>query len=255
MKAETWGQKRFRWRCGLLVAAAMVTLTLYTGCTQNGDRTSPTESGILSVPLQHRRLGRVPPFALIERNGKDITLADLRGKVWIADFIFTQCVDACPLMSATMARLQSEFVNEPDLRLVSISVDPEYDTPAILARYATQFGADPDRWYFLTGEKKTIYRLVREGFKLAVQDPDDPQAFHAPAGQTVLQMLSRWVDPEPARAHEGHSHRQQPVIHSDRLVLVDRVAWIRGYYHGTDTKAIALLREDVRELLRAGKTP
>lgn len=255
MKAETWGQKRFRWRCGLLVAAAMVTLTLYTGCTQNGDRTSPTESGILSVPLQHRRLGRVPPFALIEQNGKDITLADLRGKVWIAGFIFTQCVDACPLMSATMARLQSEFVNEPDLRLVSISVDPENDTPAILARYATQFGADPYRWYFLTGEKQTIYRLVREGFKLAVQDPDDPQAFHAPAGQTVLQMVSWWVDPEPARAHEGHRHRQQPVIHSDRLVLIDGEAWIRGYYHGTDTKALVLLREDVRELLRTGKTP
>jgi protein SCO1 len=238
-----------------VAVAALVTLMLYTGCTQSEDHTSRTQSGVFSTPLQERRFGRVPPFSLIERSGTQITLADLRGKVWIADFIFTRCPDACPLMSARMAQLQSEFANESNLKLVSISVDPEYDTPAILARYATQFQAHADRWYFLTGEKKAIYRLVRDGFKLAVHDPDDPQASlppHTPSRLTVLETLRRWVHPHAAWAHTGHDRRQL-VIHSDRFVLVDGAGWIRGYYHGTDPEMVTQLIKDAQELLRTGK--
>lgn len=239
------------------VAAALVTLMLYTGCTQSEDHTPRTESGVFSTPLQERRFGRVPPFSLIDRSGETITLADLRGKIWIADFIFTRCPDVCPLMSAKMAQVQSALADQPDLKLVSISVDPEYDTPAILARYATQLEADPDRWYFLTGDKKAIYRLVRDGFKLAIHDPDDPQPSRGVAPGTslprhVVQALRHWVDPEAAWAHAGPD-RRQPVIHSDRFVLVDGAGWIRGYYHGTDPQMVAQLIEDARELLRTGK--
>lgn len=247
--------KGFPW--GVL-PAAMVALILVAGCSPSEDHTARPQSGGLSVPLRERRLAPAPSFRLTERSGKEITSADLRGKVWIADFIFTRCVDVCPVMSAQMARLQSEFSDEPGLKLVSISVDPEHDRPAILARYATQFHADPERWYFLTGDKKAIYRLVREGFKLAIHDPDDPQASREPASgarpQAVPQTLRPWIQPEAVWAHDGET-RRQPVIHSDRFVLVDDEGWIRGYYHGSDVNALAELRQDVRELLRMRKTP
>ena len=78
--------------------------------------------------------GLVPEFSLTERNGRAITLADLRGKFWIADFIYTSCTDTCPLQSAAMAKLQEQWSKQPDVKLVSFSVDPERDTPQVLAR-------------------------------------------------------------------------------------------------------------------------
>jgi protein SCO1/2 len=250
MNAQTQRQHPFGW--GVVpVAAAAVTLILYTGCTESGDYTPPTQSGNLSAPLRERHIARVPSFRLTERSGQEITLADLQGQVWIVDFIFTRCVDACPLMTATMARLQSELGNEANLRLVSITVDPEYDKPGILTEYATQFGASPDRWYFLTGDKNAIYRLVQDGFKLAIHDPEDSQASRG-LRRHVVQTLRRWVDPESAWAHGGHEHRQ-PVIHSNRFVLVDGDGWIRGYYHGTDRQMVTQLIQDARNLLHAGQ--
>lgn len=78
----------------------------------------------------------VPDFSLVERSGQRITRADFIGRVWIANFVYTQCTETCPVQSAKLARLQAEFAGEPDLRLVSITVDPEHDTPAVLSRYA-----------------------------------------------------------------------------------------------------------------------
>ncbi len=115
--------------------------------------------------------GRVPDFSLIERSGRRVQASELRGLVWIADFIYTHCTDTCPLQSAQMARLQAEFTPATDLRFVSITVDPARDTPQVLARYAARFGADPARWLFLTGEKAAIFHLAREGFRLGVEEP------------------------------------------------------------------------------------
>lgn len=120
--------------------------------------------------------GPVPNFAFVERSGRTVTLADLRGAVWLANFIYTQCTETCPLQSAEVARLQREFPGAPDLRFVSITVDPEHDTSATLAAYATRYGADPDRWLFLTGSKAAIYALAREGFRLGVIDAGATEA-------------------------------------------------------------------------------
>src|SRR5918995_470212 len=111
--------------------------------------------------------GSVPQFSLIERNGRPITLAELKGKVWIANFIYTNCPDTCPIQSAQMREIQAHFKKEKDLRLVSITVDPKRDTPEVLSEYANRFSADPARWFFLTGEKETIYKFAQEGFHLA----------------------------------------------------------------------------------------
>jgi len=106
----------------------------------------------------------VPEFSLTDQNGQTVTNADLRGKIWIADFIFTRCKGPCPLMTARMLEMQKALTKTPEVKLVSVTVDPEYDTPEVLKGYAGANFADPDRWKFLTGDKAVIEKLVTEGF-------------------------------------------------------------------------------------------
>ncbi len=225
-------------------------------------------------PLEGLKVfGTVPDFSLIQRDGRQVTLADLRGKVWITNFIYTHCTDTCPLQSAQMARLQEELKTEPDFRLVSITVDPEQDTPETLSEYATRFGANRERWLFLTGNKRAVYTLAVEGFRLSVADPEEldqgprdkrapssrPQArqedpFQQPEGR--VGTITRFpqiagkslLEPATALAHPGHAGK--PFIHSSRFALVDGQARIRGYYQSNDEEALGRLRRDVRTLLR-----
>lgn len=190
--------------------------------------------------------GEVPDFALTDRSGQRVTRGDLLGKVWIANFVYTECTDTCPLQSANMARLQADFAGEPDLRLVSISVDPEHDTPEVLAEYAARFRADPERWLFLTGPKDAIYRLAIEGFRLGVVDQGEKARRETEERRTWLEPVSAWAHPVP-------NPERQPIIHSSRFVLVDGQARIRGYYHGTDRESLERLRESARILLRGKK--
>ena len=170
-----------------------------------------------------QKFGAVPPFSLTERDGRQVTLADLKGKVSIVNFIYTNCPDTCPIQSAQMRQLQEDFKHESDLLLVSITVDPKRDTPEVLSKYANGFGADPARWVFLTGEQERIYKLAQEGFRLgAVEIP---------------------YEQRPA---SGATH-----THSPRFVLVDRNAQIRGYYTSTDADALKRLRDDLKTLLNS----
>lgn len=181
----------------------------------------PNQGGWDARPLEGLGdFGTVPDFSLIERSGKQIQLSDLRGKVWIANFIYTKCKDTCPLQSAEMAKLQSEMESRPELVFVSISVDPDHDTPDILSRYAGRFKADPARWLFLIGEKSTTYRLVQEGFRLSAV---------------------------PAPDQDGKE--DDIILHSSRFILVDNKARIRGYYDSNDTEALWRLRSDLKTLL------
>jgi protein SCO1/2 len=200
------------------------------------------------------RLWEVPDFALIERSGQSVTRADLLGKVWIASVIFTRCVDECPLVSSHMARLQDAFAAEPDVRLVSVTVDPVYDTPEVLTRYAQSFAAQPQRWLFLTGDKATIYRLVREGFRLGLLDPHEPVRSSAvPEAGRVRHALWQLLTPASALAHhDGHPHDKAPraITHSARLVLVDRQGQVRHHYDSADQDALHRLPADVRLVLQ-----
>jgi uncharacterized membrane protein YozB (DUF420 family) len=163
-------------------------------------------------------LGEVPAFSLTESSDKTVTLAQLRGRPWVADFIFTRCAGSCPVMTHRMARLQ----DESSVQFVSFSVDPGYDTPAVLAKYAEQCGADRSRWWFLTGEKEQIFRIGRS-VHLAVDD-------------------SSTAD-------------EEPILHSTKFVLVDAKGQIRGYYDGTDVNALQQLVRDARSLQTIGKLP
>jgi protein SCO1/2 len=184
----------------------------------------PDLSGWSATTLEGlNNYGPVPEFALTERDGSSATLGDMRGKIWIADFIYTTCTDTCPMQSAAMARLQDKFAQQPDLRLVSFSVDPERDTPDVLTRYAARFNASADRWLFLTGAKQEVARLVQEGFRLS------------------------------ATALTDASSKESIILHSPRFVLIDRNAEIRGYYDSRDRDALDRLKEDVAVLLEKRK--
>jgi protein SCO1/2 len=211
--------------------------------------------------------GSVPDFTLIDQHGRPLRKSDLAGNIWIANFIFTNCPDECPLMTAEMAKLQADLADVLDLRLVSITVDPQHDTPLILSQYAARFQADPERWFFLTGDKGTIYRLAREGFRLGVVEPTEQPAppptnndalnpsrrsskHHIPAFQTAVFASPRhwWRHLPPALAFADHG-RTTDALHSTRFVLVDHSAQIRGYYDSREAAALQRLRQHL-QLLR-----
>jgi protein SCO1 len=156
-------------------------------------------------------LGEAPSFELTDQGGAVFSTASLEGRLWVVDFMFTSCPGICPIMTANMARLQREHASAPDLHFVSITVDPEHDTPEVLAEFAEQYGADTTRWHFLTGDLAVIQDLSYGGFKLGSVDV--------------------------------------PSMHSGRFVLVDRGGQIRGYYDGTDDAEIDALSQDLALLL------
>ena len=164
------------------------------------------------VPVSKSAAASVPDFSLTTQQGEPLTLSDMKGKIWVADFIFTNCPTICPAMTQEMARLQSEFVADP-VYFVSFSVDPERDTSRVLSRYATAYGADERRWHFLTGDKTHIYQLAEEGFSLAA----------------------------------GHNGTE--ILHSTRFVLITPDGNIYGHYDSRSKPALLRLRRDVKALL------
>ena len=194
---------------GAIVIAGLAFYRLYPG--------RPSGSSDL------KRINIVPPFALTERSGRTITNNDLFGKIWVADFVYTTCPGPCPLVTASMAKLQEAVARDPQVQLVTFTVDPETDTPAVLATYADHFGASKDRWWFLTGPEKQQDELIRDGFFLPVVDN---------SGKPL----------EPG---------QFKVTHSTQLALVDASGVVRGYYEGTTEegrkdllKAIGVLEKE-----------
>ncbi len=194
-------------------------------------------------------LGDVPAFTLQDQHGRDVPKADWLGSVVVVNFIYSRCAKACPLSVAHMLKLQTVYSAEDRVQLVSISVDPEYDTPDILASYAEGLGVRSPRWSFLTGEKDEVYRLAQDGFRLGVIDPNDvSQTSDLPALRRWLAHVVAYVTPATALAHSGEDH--QPIQHSARLVVVDRQGRIRQYYDSKDADVLQRVERDVATLLR-----
>lgn len=196
-------------------------------------------SGSLPEPF-----GNVPAFTLRDHRSQAVTQADWLGSVVVVNFIYSRCAEVCPLSTAHMLKLQTVYAQEPRVRLVSISVDPDYDTPDVLASYAERLGARSTRWSFLTGEKKQIYRLAQEGFRLGVVDPND---LNTTSG---LWRLIDILTPATALAHGGTPDGHQPIQHSARLVVVDGQGRIRQYYDSKDADVLQRVERDVNFLLR-----
>lgn len=139
----------------------LLTLLLF-GCTTK----SPTPPAGTVTAFEPYDL---PDFTLTERTGKPVTKADLAGKVWVAAFVFTKCHGPCPVVTSNMAKLQAELLpTRPDVRLVTFTVDPVRDTPAVLKTYADNFRADPAKWLFLTGSETDVKAILGGGFKVGV---------------------------------------------------------------------------------------
>ena len=158
------------------------------------------------------KLGSIPSFEFTDSDGNLISQEELSGKVWVADFIFTTCTMACPVMTGNMNLIHKAFKNNDKVRIVSISVYPEYDTPEILKEYASRYNANTNRWHFLTGPEENVKLVIKNGFKMG--DYEDI------------------------------------IFHSEKFALVDQNGNIRGYYNGMKTDDIKTLKKDIRVLLK-----
>lgn len=154
--------------------------------------------------------GQVPRFQLTAQDGRAFDRASLDGRIWVADFIFTTCPGPCPLMSRKMQKLQGALRGNPDVRLVSFTVDPQRDTPEVLAEYARRYQADPARWFFLTGDQARLHSLGRDAFKLHNTDGT--------------------------------------LVHSTRFVLLDGRGRIRAYYNTQEEDPVARVLADIGRL-------
>lgn len=169
------------------------------------------------TPPPLEKIRQLPDFTLTERNGAEVRLTDLIGKVWLADLVYTTCPSTCPMLSNRLSSLQTEAFKNKAVRFVSISVNPEHDTPEVLRPYAERYHAVPGKWFFLTGDKAKVAELVNWGFLLTAKD--------SPDGSTDM-------------------------VHSTKIVLVDKHGMIRAYYEGAGSDETQQILRDIRRLLR-----
>lgn len=148
--------------------------------------------------------GKVTDFSFVDQDGQIYTQDSIKGKIVIADFFFTRCPGPCQKMAQNLSRVQHAFRDRNDVVILSHTVDPKHDSVAVLKRYADKVGANPYKWYFLTGEKANLYQQAKSGYKLPVGDGDNHGNF----------------------------------IHSEYVALVDTALNIRNYYDATDAAKI-----------------
>lgn len=158
---------------------------------------------------------KVPAFEFTDQQGAAFTQKELQDKLYVVNFFFTSCPGLCRKMSTQLVRVHETYQNNPTVELLSISVKPEEDTPEVLNAYAQNYKADTSQWHFLTGNKERIYNLAQHGFDLGTIE----------SGGT-----------------DG-------IIHSEKLMLVDRNHVVRGIYDGTDVKDVDRLILEIRVLL------
>ncbi len=176
---------------GMLVMIAAIGLT---GCASH----------------QLRYFGQVRDFELTSQTGRKITLADLKGKVWVADTFFTTCPGPCPMMSQRLHTIAKQVAALSNVRFVSITVDPAKDNPAALLEYSRHFDAAPDRWFFLTGPQSALNAVGMQSLHLSLVDGS--------------------------------------LDHSTEFALVDADTLVRGYYLPFDRDQMKKLVEDIRSL-------
>lgn len=163
---------------------------------------------------------QIPTFSFINQEGRTITNKDLEGTIYVADFFFTRCgnPDFCPRMSSELKRIQEKFKGNSEVKILSHTVDPDYDNVEVLNEYALRYNANPDKWYFLTGDKKNIYDIAYKGYRInAVRD------------------TSIVVTPE--------------FTHASEFVLIDKQGRIRGVYTGIDKEEVDRLMLEIEILL------
>ena len=168
------------------------------------------DSSIIHVAKYHK----ISDFKLTNQNGKEITQANYKDKIYVADFFFTTCQDICPVMTKNMYQLQEELKNDNQILLLSHTVIPEVDTVEQLKEYAVENNVDDSKWNLVTGDKKQIYELARKSY-LAVEDSN---------------------------------YNEYDMIHTENFMLIDKEKQIRGFYDGTNSEDINRLLKDIEIL-------
>ncbi|MEM7375287.1 MAG: SCO family protein [Bacteroidota bacterium] len=162
----------------------------------------------------------IPSFRLLDQDSSLITEEVVAGKIYVSDFFFTYCPSICPKMSQQMLRLHDHFLEEEQVVLLSHTVDPDYDTVAVLKEYADALGVNSSKWHLLTGDRDHIYELAAEYMVSAAEDPEAPGGF----------------------------------IHSGAFILLDGQRRVRGYYDGTKPEKVDNLLNDIDLLLQSQKS-
>ncbi len=175
---------------------------------------------LLQIGMGHR----IGDFTLLNQYGETITLEKIKGKVCVAEYFFTTCGTICPKMTEQMTRVQERFRGNDEVKILSFTVNPDYDTVQVLLEYAQKYGVEKDQWHFLTGSKEELYRLARKSF-------------------FVL---------KPAEAI-NLGDAGSDFIHTNNFILVDQQLRIRGYYDGTSISEVNELMEDIELLLSLDK--
>ncbi|MCX6291301.1 MAG: SCO family protein [Bacteroidetes bacterium] len=161
----------------------------------------------------------IPPFSFINQEGKTISDKDFTGKIYVASFFFATCPKICPKMNDELKRVQEVFKDADDLKILSHTVDPEHDSVAVLADYAAKHGAHNKQWYFVTGNKDSIYSIARDGYLVL-----------AAAGKTSADFF-----------------------HSQDLILIDKEKHIRGIYDGLEPAEVDTLIDEIKLLMHEYK--
>lgn len=157
-------------------------------------------------------LGEIPPFELLDNFNQPFTEKNISGKIWVADLIFTTCSGPCPVMSTEMKSVHKIYLENENIHMVTITVNPDYDSPEVLTEYGNRYDADFDKWHFLTGEYEKIQSLIANGFKMG--------------------------------------DIEEIVFHSTRFALIDPNMNIRGYYMGTESEDVKKLIDDIEILIK-----
>ncbi|MFZ1072464.1 MAG: SCO family protein [Verrucomicrobiia bacterium] len=221
MPAKAGSQRRNDERLFLQVAIIM-SLVVGTGffmllfALNDRDQEPAVEnSGSRFISPDHPR--QLVDFALTDRTGRTVTRSELDGKFLVVDFLFTSCSLTCPVVNQHMAQIQQLTTNQPDVRLVSLTVDPRDDTPAVLARYGERFGADTNRWLLLTGDRTTLYGLIGASFL----DQDLNGSF---------------------------SYMPGNFSHTERIAVVDPRGQVRGYFDGLNDDVGSAVAAEINSL-------
>jgi protein SCO1 len=165
------------------------------------------------------KMSYVKPFAFTNQNGQVITEKDMAGKVSVVEYFFTTCKGICPKMNVNMQQVYNEYKNQPDFRILSHTSDPDVDNVAKMKYYADSMGADPGKWWFLTGRKDSLYAAARNSYLL-----DDPK--------------------------NNAGAMDQQFIHTQFFALVDKNGNIRGIYDGLKKEEVDELKQNIEVLLK-----
>jgi protein SCO1 len=198
-------------------AAAPAALVLADSATSGGS----SSDQLTTPPLPPWSPAGVEDFVFTERSGRKVTKADLLGHPWLISFIFTRCAGPCPRVSGQMSELQT-LLKGTQVRLVTLTVDPDFDTTEVLTHYAQAYRADPNRWLYLTGDKRKTYRLINNSFLMPVKEYTGK-------------------DREP-----GYE-----VMHSTNILLVNEKGVVVQKYNALDEVDLARLRRDLKPYLDA----